>query len=164
MTFVYVPWDLLVKDVPPEHHQDLDYIIGMLDWEANVDPHFMDHHYFDPKPVRDLEAMAEDGYQENWVAYSTEYFSAKELTVRPGRTVTIRDAAAYGLILTQGYGKIGVLEVETPTLIRYGQLTQDELFVSLGAAAAGVRITNISDREDLVMLKHFGPGNPDAPQ
>ena len=26
-----VPWDLLVKDVPPEHHQDLDYIISMLD-------------------------------------------------------------------------------------------------------------------------------------
>ena len=24
-----VPWDLLVKDVPPEHHHDLDYIIGM---------------------------------------------------------------------------------------------------------------------------------------
>ena len=26
--------DLLVKDVPPENHQDLDYIIGMLDWDA----------------------------------------------------------------------------------------------------------------------------------
>ena len=35
-----VPWDLLVKDVPPEHHHDLDYIVGMLDWEANVDPEF----------------------------------------------------------------------------------------------------------------------------
>ena len=33
-----VPWNLLVKDVPPEHHQDLDYIINMLDWDANVDP------------------------------------------------------------------------------------------------------------------------------
>jgi hypothetical protein len=25
-----VPWDLLVKDVPPELHHDLDYIISML--------------------------------------------------------------------------------------------------------------------------------------
>ena len=33
-----VPWDMLVKDVPPEHHHDLDYIVSMLDWEANVDP------------------------------------------------------------------------------------------------------------------------------
>ena len=36
-----VPWDLLVKDVPPEHHHDLDYIVGMLDWDANVDPEFV---------------------------------------------------------------------------------------------------------------------------
>src|SRR5688572_9973371 len=149
-----VPWDLLVKDVPPEHHQDLEYIIGMLDWNANVDPEFKSHHYFDPNPVRDLEAMAEDGYQEHWVVYSTEFFSAKELTVQPCRSVTIRDAAAYGLILTQGWGKIGKFPVETPTLIRYGQLTQDELFVSAAAAQAGVTITNASDREDLVMLKH----------
>ena len=33
-----VPWDLLVKDVPPEHHHDLDYILDMLDWDANTDP------------------------------------------------------------------------------------------------------------------------------
>ncbi len=157
-----VPWDLLVKDVPPEHHHDLDYIIGMLDWEANVDPYFMQHHYFEPRPVRDPAAMADAGYQENWVVYSSADFSAKELTVKPRRTVTIRDAAAYGLIVTQGFGRVGNLEVETPTLIRYGQLTKDELFVTAAAAAAGVRVTNASDREDLVMLKHFGPGNPDA--
>lgn len=157
-----VPWDLLVKDVPPEYHHDLDYIIAMLDWEANVDPQFMSHHYFKPRPVRDAQEMEAAGYQENWVVYSTDFFSAKELTVRPGRTLTIRDAAAYGLIVTQGFGQIGRLPVETPTLIRYGQLTRDELFVTASAAQAGVAITNSSQREDLVMLKHFGPGNPDA--
>ncbi len=52
----------------------------------------------------------------------------------PGRTVTIKDPAAYGLILTQGYGNIGKHEVETPTLIRYGQMTKDELFVTAEAA------------------------------
>src|SRR3979411_2682669 len=46
-----VPWDLLVKDVPPEHHHDLDFIIGMLDWEANIDPQFASHRLFHPKPV-----------------------------------------------------------------------------------------------------------------
>ena len=35
-----VPWDLLVKDVPADKHRDLDFIIGMLDWEANVNPTF----------------------------------------------------------------------------------------------------------------------------
>ena len=155
-----VPWDLLVKDVPPEHHQDLDYIIGMLDWDANVDPEFMNHHYFEPRPARDPGEM--DGYRENWVSYSTDDFSAKELTVHAKRTVTIRDAAAYGLIVTQGWGRIGPREVETPSLIRYGEMTKDELFVTASAASAGVEITNNSDTEALVMLKHFGPGNPDA--
>src|SRR5216117_1752226 len=38
-----VPWDLLVKDVPPEHQHNLDFIIGMLDWDANIDPEFAKH-------------------------------------------------------------------------------------------------------------------------
>ena len=35
----YVPWELLVKDVPKKYHQDLDYLVEQLDWEGNVDPH-----------------------------------------------------------------------------------------------------------------------------
>jgi len=157
-----VPWDLLVKDVPPEYHHDLDYIIGMLDWEANVDPEFASHRLFAPKPVRSEDEMADAGYCEKWVAYSTGYYSAKELTVRPGRTVSIHDAAAYGLIVVEGQGAIGTMEVETPSLIRYGQMTKDELFVTARAAQRGVTVANRSDQEDLVILKHFGPGNPDA--
>lgn len=158
----FVPWDLLVKDVPAEYHRDLDYIIGMLDWDANIDPEFGKHNLYHPRPVRNEAEMADGGYSEKWVVYSTPLYSAKELTVLPGRTVTIKDAAAYGLILTQGYGKIGKLEAETPTIIRYGQMTKDEMFVTASAAQAGVTIRNASDKDNLVMLKHFGPGNPDA--
>lgn len=157
-----VPWDLLVKDVPPEHHQDLDYIIGMLDWEANVDPEFMSHNLFHPAPVRDEAEMADAGYSEKWVVYSTALYSAKELTVFPGKSVTISDAAAYGLIVVQGWGKIGAREVETPSLIRFGEMTRDELFVTASRASEGVVVTNRSETENLVILKHFGPGNPDA--
>jgi hypothetical protein len=42
-------------------------------------------------------------------------------------------------------------------------MTQDELFVSAAAAQRGVEVRNRSDAENLVMLKHFGPGNPDNP-
>lgn len=157
-----VPWALLVKDVPAEYHHDLDYIIGMLDWQANVDPQFAEHRVYHPKPVRPEAEMLEQGYSEKWVAYSTSYYSAKELTVHPSRSVIIHDAAAYGLILTQGWGLVGMTEVETPSLIRFGQMTKDELFVTAAAANGGVKVTNRSDKEDLVMLKHFGPGNPDA--
>ncbi len=158
-----VPWDLLIKDVPPEHHHDLDYLIEMMDWPANTDPEFAEHRQFDPKPVRSPAETEQCGYRENWVVYSTAHYSAKELTVLPGRSTTIRDAAAYGMILTQGFGTFGKHDVETPSLIRYGQMTQDELFVTAQAASTGVVITNKSKTENLVMLKHFGPGNPDAP-
>jgi hypothetical protein len=158
-----VPWDLLVKDVPAEHHHDLDYLIEMMDWPANTDPEFAEHRLFHPKPARPIEEMEDGGYREHWVVYSTTHYSAKELTVLPGRSITIQDAAAYGLILTQGYGTIGNHDVETPSLIRFGQMTQDELFVTADAASNGVIVTNRSRTENLVMLKHFGPGNPDAP-
>ena len=152
--------DLLVKDVPEECRYDLDYIIGMLDWEANVDPYFMQNRYFEPTPVKPPEEMEAAGYRENWVTYSTDFYSAKELTVLPGRTAVIADAAAYGMILTQGRGKMGVWDIHAPAMIRYGELTSDEFFVTAPAAQAGVTITNASSEENLVMLKHFGPGNP----
>jgi hypothetical protein len=157
-----VPWDLLVKDVPPEHHHDLDYILAMLDWDKNVDPEFGKHNMRFPVPVRDEAEMGDAGYSEKWVVYGTGYYSAKELTILPGRSATIRDAAAYGLIVVEGHGQIGKMPVETPTLIRFGQMTKDELFVSAPAAGEGLKINNASDVQPLVMLKHFGPGNPEA--
>jgi hypothetical protein len=112
--------------------------------------------------VSDTAEIQRAGYQENWISYGSNHFSAKELTVFPGCATTIRDAAAYGLIVTQGRGRIGKMEVETPTLIRFGEMTRDELFVSVRAARTGVVVSNASDTENLVLLKHFGPGNPDA--
>jgi hypothetical protein len=65
------------------------------------------------------------------------------------------------MIMMQGHGQMGVWRVETPALIRFGQLTYDEYFVSESAARKGVTIVNESDSDPLVMLKHFGPNNPD---
>ena len=106
--------------------------------------------------------MAEAGYREVWVTYGSKYYSAKELTVLPGRNVTIKDGAAYGLILTQGYGSFGGTAVATPSMIRFGELTEDELFVTAAAAQEGIHIVNPSTTDPLVILKHFGPANPDA--
>jgi hypothetical protein len=157
-----VDWSLLTKDVLPEFHHDLDYLVSMLDWEANVNPEFAATNKRPPVPVRPIEEMEEAGYREVWITYGGRYYSAKELTVLPKRTVTIKDAAAYGLILTQGHGTFGTVPVSTPSMIRFGQLTEDELFVTAGAAQAGIRIQNPSTTDSLVILKHFGPGNPDA--
>ena len=154
-----VPGELLWKDIPEDKKGDYDHLISVMDWEKNVDPEFVKNNFMVPKPVRPLDEM--DGYVENWICYLSPDFSAKELTVLPGQSVTIADAAAYGLIIMQGHGKLGIWDVETPALIRYGQLTNDEFFVSEDAATAGVLITNASQTDPLVMLKHFGPMNPE---
>jgi hypothetical protein len=137
--------------------------MSVIDWDLNVDPDFARKHFMRPRPVKDVAAMAAAGYREDWICYLSEAFSAKELTVLPGRTAVVKDAAAYGLIMMQGHGTMNRWKIETPALIRYGQMTNDEFFVGEQAAKRGVKIVNLSDRDPIVMLKHFGPENPDLP-
>ena len=75
---------------------------------------------------------------------------------------TIKDPGSSGLIVTQGSGTIGKVDVDSPNYIRFGEMTEDEFFVTAAAAQEGVVIENLSTSDPLVMLKHFGPGNPDA--
>jgi len=160
-----VPWSLLVKDMPPDKHQDLDYLVEQLDWEQNTDPDFKANHYLEPIPVADT---ASEGYVDMWIDYGRvdgkQLFTAKELTVEPGVKVTVPDNGAYGLITVQGEGKINSLRLACPKLIRFHDLTEDEVFVTETAAKAGVVYENTSDTEPLVVLRFFGPEvNPDAP-
>jgi hypothetical protein len=157
-----VPWSLLVKDFPKEKDQDLQYIVDALDWEGNIDPSFKDHHYLEP-----IVAAQGDGWVDRWIVYGKvkgkELFSAKELTVTPGAKATIKDNGAYGLIAVQGSGKIGKRTLQTPAMIRFGELTEDEYFVTAAAAQAGVNFENTGS-EALVTLRYFGPDvNPQAP-
>ncbi len=156
-----IPEELLWNGTPKDRIGDYDQLMEVIDWELNVDPNFMANHFMRPKPVRSAEEMKAEGYIENWICYKSHAYSAKELTVMPGARVTIKDNAAYGIIMMQGHGKMGVWDVETPALIRYGQLTNDEFFISEKAAREGVNIVNNSSTDPIVMLKHFGPGNPD---
>ena len=149
--------ELLWKNCPEEELGNYDYLMDVIDWEANTDPNFHKNRFMKP-----VVARGDDRYCEEWICYRCPVVSAKRLTVNPGETVVITDAAAYGMILIQGYGKMGKWDISTPTLIRYGELTNDEFFVTEDAAKKGVTITNTSKTEPLVMLKHFSE-NPDLP-
>ncbi|MHA8108636.1 class I mannose-6-phosphate isomerase [Aquirufa sp. A-Brett2-W8] len=156
-----IPEELLWNGTPKEDIGNYDQLMEVIDWELNTNPNLLETRFMQPIPVRDEAEMAAQGYSEKWVCYRSDAFSAKELTVFPSQTVTITDAAAYGLIMMQGHGKMGVWNIETPAMIRYGQLTNDEFFVTEAAAKSGVKITNYSSTDPIVMLKHFGPANPD---
>lgn len=160
-----VPWSLLVKDVPRKYQHDLDYLVDQLDWDANVDPSFKDNHYLEPVPVADTRT---EGYVDRWIVYGKvdgqQLFTAKELTVDPGVKCTIKDRGAYGLICVQGLGKINGQPLNSPKLIRFVELTEDECFCTETAAQAGVTFENLSETEPMVVLRYFGPEvNPDAP-
>lgn len=155
-----VPESLLWKDTPKEEIGNFDYLVDVMDWEMNIDPDFHRNRFMPPVPVSGMEAMADEGYMEEWICYKCREVSAKRLTVYPGKTVKIKDNAAYGLIILQGHGKLGVWDVETPALINYGQLTNDEFFVSEEAAKSGVVIHNPSSQDPIILLKHFAD-NPD---
>jgi hypothetical protein len=156
-----IPEELLWNGTPEDKKGDFDELMEVIDWELNINPNIRENHFMAPRPVKPLEEMKAQGYIENWICYRSDAFSAKELTVLPGSTVTIKDSGAYGMIMMQGHGKMGVWDVETPALIRYGQLTFDEFFVTEKTAVEGVTIVNASSTDPIVMLKHFGPGNPD---
>jgi hypothetical protein len=160
-----VPWSLLVKDMPPDRHHDLDYLVDQLDWEQNTDPNFKANHYLEPIPAADTSA---EGYMDKWICYGRvkgwQPVTAKELTVNPGVKCKVRDNGAYGLTVMQGEGRINRLRVSCPKLIRFYDLTEDEAFVTESAAKAGVTYENTSGAEPLVVLRYFGPEvNPDAP-
>lgn len=156
-----VPEELLWKDTPEKHRNDFSFLIEVIDWDLNVDPDFKKNRFMKPLPVSPVDEMKAEGYIENWICYKSGAFSAKELTVMPGASVVIKDSAVYGMIMMQGHGKMNEWDIETPALIRFGQLTHDEFFVSEEAAKEGVKIVNPSKSDPIVMLKHFGPGNPD---
>jgi len=153
------PYEFMVKNCPEDKLRDLDYVMGLLDWDKNVDPHFRKHWFRPP-----VLAGQDETRVEQWIVYATGLFAGKELTVLPGRTAVLRDQAAYGCILTQGHGSFGGYPAETATMLRFGGLSSDEFFVSEAAARTGVTVVNPSRTEPLVLLQHFGPnaGDPQS--
>lgn len=161
-----IPWDLLVKNVPDDKKFDLDFIVEQLDWEKNVDPYFKEHNYLEP--IVDAEKSDPNGgYVDKWIVYGLidgkQLFTAKELTVMPGRRCVLKDGAASGWITTQGRGTMGKLAIESPNMIRFGEEPDDEIFITATAATNGVEIVNTGS-EPLVGLRYFGPNaHPSVP-
>lgn len=155
---------LLSKDIPDDKKDDLDFLIESLDWEKNTATDFKKRFFLPPITI---DNDIPERYMEKWVVYGRvngkEVFSAKELTVYSGAKVTIKDTGAYGLITLQGHGLINDVGIESPAMIRFGDITRDEFFVPYSSAIAGITIEN-TGHEPLVILKFFGPDcNADMP-
>lgn len=143
-----------MTDILPDDVSDqVEYIMNAIDWEANYEPDFKEK-YFRPSVELPHE---QDGLIEKWICYGNEYITAKEVTVLPGHEVLLKDQAAYGCIIIQGYGTFGPYQAEAVNMMRVGSKTADEYFVSRRRANNGVRIANNGLAEPMVILQHFGP-------
>jgi len=151
-----VPEDLLWKNCPADKKGNFDYLMEVIDWDMNVDPSFFQNRHMEPVPVVDPVESAKEGYLWDWICYKCDLLGAKRLTVLPGCSVTIKDEVAYGMICVQGFGRINGMELSSPNMIRFGELTHDEYFVTQQASNEGVRFENLSSDQPLVMLCHFG--------
>lgn len=147
--------DLLWKNCPEDKKGDFDYLVEVMDWDLNLDPMFYQNRRMVPMPVDNMEQMKADGYIDEWICYKCDLLGARRYTVLPGRTVTLKDEMAYGLICIQGFGTINGMELSSPNMIRFGELTHDEYFVTEPASRAGVTFMNLSKSEPLVILRHF---------
>lgn len=145
-------YDDLSGYLPQEDKQNIEKIFEVADWEKNTCADYRKRYFRRPRP--DVQG---EGYEQKWIVYGNEYVGGKELIVEPQASVTVSDPCAYGCVVIQGRGRFGDYVCESPILIRYGQATADEFFVSKDRAQKGVTVTNESKYEPLVILKHFGP-------
>lgn len=145
-----------MNDICPDDISDkVDYIMQAVDWEKNYDPDFKKHYFRPPVPLE----QKNKSMIEKWICYGNEFITAKEVTILPGRDTVLTDNAAYGCVVIQGYGTLGVYDTESVNTMRVGELTKDEFFVSKKSAINGLRIRNKSQVEPMVILQHFGPDN-----
>jgi hypothetical protein len=151
--------DWLYAYLPKGSERDIDAVLDTIDWEQNTRADYRKE-FFRPN-VPDISG---DGFEQKWICYGNEYVAAKELTLEPGASVTVKDKGAYGCVVVQGHGSFGPFAAESPTLLRYGQLSADEFFVSYDSAIGGVKVVNGSAVEPLVILKHFAAYGSGAPE
>lgn len=145
-----------MTDIVPDGIADVEeYIMDAIDWKANFEPDFK-RKYYRPNV---LLPKTQEGLSEKWVCYGNEFIAAKEVIIAPGAHVVLKDNAAYGCVLTQGFGRFGAFHCEAVNMHRIGTPTADEFFVSKTAANEGISIVNNSICEPLVILQHFGPDN-----
>jgi hypothetical protein len=148
--------DLLWKDVRSEDRQAKGerFILDLIDWEENGDPHFYANHHLSPQPI---EGSRKDAGEEHWIFYNTTKFSGKKLVVHPGSSYLTHDRGVHNVLVWSGQGAYGGLEVQG------GDADRDELLVTHDRAVAGVEVRNTGS-EDLLAIKFFGPDvNPDVP-
>lgn len=151
--------ELLSGCMPQEEKDSVDKIFETIDWEESTRPDYKETYFRRPLEREN----AQEGISEKWVAYANEWIAAKEVTIEPGCSAVLRDSACYCALVVQGYGSFASFTCEAPLVLRFGQPSADEFFVSERAAREGIEIQNCSECEPMVILQNFANNNKEVP-
>lgn len=154
------PKTRLTDCVPEKDRENIDWIFDAIDWEESVRRDYKEKYF--RRPIK--REGGQEGISESWVAYGNDWIAAKEITIAPGVSGRITDNACYCALVVQGHGTFSGLECEAPMMLRFGQPSADEFFVSEKAAIDGVRIENKSSYEPLVLLQNFANNHKEVPE
>ncbi len=154
------PPHLLTDCQPPEEKGDVEALFAQIDWEESTRVDYKKKYFRPPVPLPETQ----NGLHEKWVAYANEWIAAKEVTVTPESKVMLKDEACYCALVVQGHGTFGPFECEAPGILRYGDLSGDEFFISERTAKGGIAVANKSTYEPLVILQNFANNNRAVPQ
>ncbi len=91
------PYEFLVENCPENKKTDIDYVISLMDWEKNIDPHYKKNYFRLP-----VIAESNEVYTDKWITYANDYIAAKELTIYPGQTAIIKDKGSLWLYYYSG--------------------------------------------------------------
>ncbi|MDD6920658.1 MAG: hypothetical protein PUI85_05540 [Eubacteriales bacterium] len=147
-------YDRLFEDIPNEERDNIDSVLDVIDWDSNTNSNYKKDNFRQPVILE-----KDENYVLKAIMYNNNYFSAKQLIVLPQKEIEFKEKSAYGLLSVQGYGRINNNKIETPTILRFGELSNDEYFVAYSKAIEGVKIKNDSETEPLVLLLHFANDN-----
>ena len=149
--------DLLWKDVRPEDRETKGerFILELIDWEANGDPYFYEHHHLSPQPV---EGSGQDGrrgvldlLRHHEVQREEAPRASRMLLSEHRRRGPQRAGVVRGRYLRRAGGPRRAIRRWTRCSSR------------TTAPCAGVEVRN-TGREDLLAIKFFGPDvNADVP-
>jgi hypothetical protein len=153
------PHNLLTDCAPEEEKEDVEALFSQIDWKESTLPNYKEKYFRRPMKL----TKTQEGLTEQWVAYANNWVAAKEVIIEPGAEIRLTDQACYCALVTQGHGTFGIYQCEAPGLLRFGQPSGDEFFVSEAAAKKGIVIKNTGLYEPLVILQNFANNNPEVP-
>lgn len=108
--------------------------------------------------ILDKATDASDGYDDPWIAHGIvdvdRLFNANELSIQPGAKGTSQDLGASRSIAVQGRGRMGNSDLQTPTMICFGENISDEVLIPHTAATGEIENTR---SEPFIGLRYFGP-------